>query len=73
MPAAIASSFPKPQSFSRLSPRIMPTSMIQTIEIGIRTFQPNRMNWSYRNLGSVPRSQMKQKMRYLWFYSNGKN
>ena len=31
---------------SRLIARIVATSMIQTSETGIRTFQPNLMNWS---------------------------
>ena len=38
--------------------RTVAISRIQTMETGIRTFQPSAMSWSYRIRGSVPRSQM---------------
>ena len=38
--------------------RTVATRRIQTMETGMRTFQPIAMSWSYRTLGSVPRSQM---------------
>ena len=34
------------------------TSRIQTMETGMRNFQPIAMSWSYLTRGSVPRSQM---------------
>ncbi|SHT92660.1 Uncharacterised protein [Mycobacteroides abscessus subsp. abscessus] len=36
----------------------MLTSMIHASEIGMSTFQPSAMNWSYRRRGSVARSHM---------------
>src|SRR5205814_2179889 len=38
--------------------RIPATARIHTRLAGTSAFQPNRMNWSYRRRGSVPRSQM---------------
>ena len=38
--------------------RKVATIMIQTTAEGMRTRQPNLMNWSYRSRGRVPRSQM---------------
>src|SRR5918911_3682909 len=43
------------------STRIADATTTQTSAPGMRIFQPNRMNWSYRSRGSVPRSQMKTK------------
>src|SRR5262245_40920853 len=43
--------------------RTVATTAIHNSEIGISTFHPNRMNWSYRSRGSVPRSQMKTNMK----------
>src|SRR5487761_227206 len=39
--------------------RSVAMSMIHTIEIGISTFQPTAISWSYRTRGNVPRSQTK--------------
>ena len=36
---------------------IVAISRIQTIDSGMRTFQPIAISWSYRVRGSVPRSQ----------------
>ena len=38
--------------------RTVATSRSQTMETGMRTFQPIAMSWSYLTRGSVPRSQM---------------
>ena len=38
--------------------RTVAISRIQTMETGIRTFQPIAISWSYRTRGRVPRSQM---------------
>ena len=43
--------------------RIVATATIQPREIGMSHFHPRAMNWSYRSRGSVPRSQMKKKMK----------
>src|ERR1700760_31644 len=48
----------------------MATVMIQTSEIGISTFQPSPMNWSYRMRGSVARSHMKPKRNVHTFMTN---
>ena len=38
--------------------RTVATSRSQTMETGMRTFQPIAISWSYLTRGSVPRSQM---------------
>jgi hypothetical protein len=45
-------------------------AMIQTSETGIRPFQPSFMNWSYRNRGSVPRSQTNSEMNNCTLITN---
>ena len=37
--------------------RTVAISRIQTMETGMRIFQPIAISWSYRTRGSVPRSQ----------------
>ncbi len=49
-------------STSSESTRTPATSIVHTSAAGTSTFQPKRMNWSYRIRGSVPRSQTKKKM-----------
>ena len=39
-----------------LSVRTVATSKIQMMENGMRIFHPRAISWSYRVLGSVPRS-----------------
>ena len=51
----------RPKSSSLRARRRPATIAIQTNEIGMSHFQPKAMNWSYRSLGKVPRSQMKMK------------
>ena len=41
--------------------RSVATTKIHKIETGIKTFQPNCMNWSYRKRGKVPRSHTNTK------------
>src|SRR5271157_2190573 len=56
---------------ARFSPRpdqdtsTMTTAVIMMFKRakGKRTFQPNFINWSYRNRGKVARTQMKKKMK----------
>src|SRR3954447_20388942 len=40
---------------------------------GTNTFQPNRMNWSYRNRGNVPRNQMNTNKKMLVLTRNARN
>ena len=44
------------------APRMKATKTTQPRVDGMRTFQPKRMNWSYRTRGSEPRSQTKTNM-----------
>ncbi len=53
--------------------RSVETIMIQASENGIKTFQPNFINWSYRRRGSVPRSQTKTKKKASTFTKNQTN
>ena len=45
------------------APLMKATAMTQNSVTGMRNFQPNFMNWSYRVRGSVPRSHTKNHMK----------
>ena len=53
--------------------RAAATMTIHTRDAGMRIFHPKRMNWSYRNRGSVPRSQIKTKMKSWTLMSHHSN
>jgi len=50
--------------------RRVATTRIHKIETGIKTFQPNCMNWSYRKRGKVPRSHTNTKKNVRTFKKN---
>jgi hypothetical protein len=66
----IASSSVRRSSISRVAVRMPATSRIHTRPTGTRTFQPKRMNASYRMRGSTPRSHTKKKMKTSVFDRN---